>query len=57
MNFAVFNVADASISVGVVVLLLGVWLHDKREARQKADQPSSEMNLPDTEENPDVGEQ
>lgn len=32
-NFPVFNVADASISVGVVVLLLGVWLKERNEKR------------------------
>lgn len=37
-SFAVFNVADASISVGVVVLLLGVWLAERAEkAQQKAE--------------------
>jgi signal peptidase II len=34
-NFAVFNVADASISVGVVVLILGMWLRERREERAK----------------------
>ena len=29
-NFPVFNVADASISVGVVILLLGVWWSERR---------------------------
>ena len=33
-NFPVFNVADASISVGVVVLLLGVWLKERSEQRR-----------------------
>ena len=33
-NFPVFNVADASISVGVVVLLLGVWIKERSEKRQ-----------------------
>ena len=28
-NFPVFNVADSAISVGVVVLLLGVWMHER----------------------------
>ncbi len=32
-NVPVFNVADASISVGVVVLLLGVWWHERHEKR------------------------
>ncbi len=27
-NFAVFNIADASISVGVAVLLVGIWTKD-----------------------------
>jgi len=27
-NFAVFNVADASITIGVVVLLIGIWTKD-----------------------------
>lgn len=30
-TFPVFNVADASISVGVAVLLLGVWLKERAE--------------------------
>ncbi len=30
-SFPVFNVADASISVGVAVLLLGIWLKEKSE--------------------------
>jgi signal peptidase II len=35
-NFAIFNVADASISVGVVVLLLGVWLKERAEKERAA---------------------
>ncbi len=38
-TFAIFNIADASISVGVVVLILGVWITemaDKRRAAAKA---------------------
>ena len=30
-SFAVFNVADACISVGTVILLIGMYFHDKRE--------------------------
>jgi len=30
-NFAVFNVADSCISVGVVVLMLGMYLRERRE--------------------------
>lgn len=32
-NFPVFNVADASISVGAAVLFLGVWLREMAERR------------------------
>jgi signal peptidase II len=32
-NFAVFNVADASISVGVVILLIGAWFKEKSERK------------------------
>lgn len=34
-KFAVFNVADASISVGAVVLFLGIWMMDRREKMNK----------------------
>jgi signal peptidase II len=33
--FPVFNVADASITVGVMVLLLGVWIRERIERRRK----------------------
>jgi signal peptidase II len=36
-NFAVFNIADSSISVGVVVMIFGIWWTDKQE-RKKANQ-------------------
>ena len=32
--FPVFNIADSAISVGVAVLLLGVWLKDRREEKE-----------------------
>jgi len=35
-TFAVFNVADASISVGTVVLLLGVYLQERAAQKEKA---------------------
>lgn len=35
-NFAVFNIADASISVGVAVLLIGMWWKDRSEAKKAA---------------------
>jgi signal peptidase II len=33
-NFAIFNIADASISVGVAVLVLGVWWKDRADKRK-----------------------
>jgi len=33
-TFPVFNVADSSISVGVAILLLGVWIKEQVERRQ-----------------------
>jgi signal peptidase II len=39
-NFPVFNIADSSISIGVVVLLLGVWIkeyHEKKNGSQTTD--------------------
>jgi signal peptidase II len=35
-NFPVFNIADSSISVGVVVLLLGVWVRERAERKSAA---------------------
>ncbi len=33
-NFAVFNVADSSITVGVVILVLGAWITDRSAKKQ-----------------------
>lgn len=38
-NFAVFNIADASITVGVIVLLVGIWTKDWIQKKQ---QPAAE---------------
>ena len=42
-SFPVFNVADSSISIGVVVLLLGVWYreHAEKKSVPKSTEPSS----------------
>jgi signal peptidase II len=37
-SFAIFNVADASISVGTAILILGVWLTERAEKRRLAAQ-------------------
>ena len=33
-NFPVFNLADGSITVGVLVLLLGIWMQDRKKPQQ-----------------------
>lgn len=40
-TFAVFNVADSAITVGVIVLLIGVWLGERksRRAQPSGDKP------------------
>jgi signal peptidase II len=43
-NFPVFNVADASISTGVAVLILGVWLQEKHQ--KSGGEPSTPEALP-----------
>jgi signal peptidase II len=40
-NFPVFNIADSSISIGVAVLLLGVWI--KERADKKSAVPPAEL--------------
>jgi signal peptidase II len=42
-TFPVFNIADASISVGCVVLLLGVWWQERAAQKEKARTASSEQ--------------
>ncbi len=37
-TFPVWNVADASITVGVAILLIGMWVQEKREKMVKAEE-------------------
>ena len=48
-NFAVFNVADSSITVGTAILLLGVWLSERK---QKQAQAESDAELDELQEVP-----
>jgi len=43
-NFAVFNVADASISLGVAILVIGMWIRE----RQQKNQQTAAGQTPDT---------
>jgi signal peptidase II len=46
-SFPVFNVADSSISIGVAILLLGVWFKEMQERKQaKAEAAGSYPELP-----------
>lgn len=42
-TFPVFNVADSSITVGVIVLLLGVWIKERNEKKKQAEQIQSDQ--------------
>jgi signal peptidase II len=57
-NFAIFNVADASISTGVAVLLVGVWLKEREEKKRAAltASPNGETHLTNEDEAPGSGE-
>ncbi len=45
-NFAVFNVADSSITVGVFVLLLGIWIQEQRQKHEKVALESQQAETP-----------
>lgn len=45
-NFAVFNVADSCITVGVVVMILGFWYMEKKEKARLQNQPANEVENP-----------
>ena len=50
-NFAIFNIADASITVGVLILILGVWMQERKE-KQKGDQQTTPIkDLPQEKDN------
>lgn len=44
-SFPVFNVADSSITVGTGILLLGIWLSERREREQSLQAQAEEMEI------------
>ena len=54
-TFAIFNIADASISVGVAILILGVWITEQQDKRRLAAQ-AAETLVPDGNGAPGPGE-
>ncbi len=54
-TFAVFNVADASISVGTAILILAVWISERKQkklAEAKKEQVSTVVEPSDSENHP-----
>ena len=47
-NFPVFNIADSSISIGVAVLLVGMWM-EERAARKRAKETNEGLDIESTE--------
>jgi signal peptidase II len=56
-TFAVFNVADSSISVGTAILILAVWISERKEKKQAQAGQNQDLNPSDTEdgEKPPLG--
>ena len=42
-NFPVFNVADSSVSVGVAVLIIGMWIEDRKQKKMISEPPDEEI--------------
>jgi len=53
-DFPIFNVADSSISVGVAVLVLGMWITDKQNKKKQLAQGATVSDLNILEEAKDV---
>jgi len=56
-SFPVFNVADSSITVGVIVLLLGVWIKEQQDRKAAAQLAAAGEPLPPRETTSMNGEQ
>ena len=45
-TFPVFNIADSSITLGVAVLLIGIWVQERQEKKAREQDPLTEINGP-----------
>jgi signal peptidase II len=48
-NFPVLNIADASISVGVAILVIAMWIHDRREKERLKTPEEGQLSEPGSE--------
>jgi len=44
-NFPVFNVADSSITIGTAILILGVWLSERKQRQAQAESDPQDNNV------------
>lgn len=47
-RFPVFNVADSAITIGVIVLILGVYIQERKEKKARENQPLVEVESRDS---------
>jgi signal peptidase II len=55
-SFAVFNVADASISVGTAILILAVWINERKQKKQDQADQEQALTTPDPSSSPNLVE-
>ena len=46
-NFAVFNIADACVTIGVAVMILGMWIQERKSKKQGIQAVSNQGNDPE----------
>jgi signal peptidase II len=55
-NFPVFNIADASITIGVIVLILSMWVQERREEKAADGKEAAAPEAADVESHPRDGQ-